>query len=30
MVTHRAFYAVWPNAMSAVPAPKGVFEKRGC
>jgi 4-carboxymuconolactone decarboxylase len=27
-VTHLAFYAGWPNAMSAVPVMKGVFEGR--
>jgi 4-carboxymuconolactone decarboxylase len=27
-VTHLAFYAGWPNAMSAVPVVKDVFEKR--
>jgi 4-carboxymuconolactone decarboxylase len=27
-VTHLAFYAGWPNAFSAVPAMKGVFEGR--
>jgi 4-carboxymuconolactone decarboxylase len=27
-ITHLAFYAGWPNAMSAVPVAKGVFEKR--
>jgi 4-carboxymuconolactone decarboxylase len=27
-VTHLAFYAGWPNAFSAVPAVKGVFEGR--
>ena len=28
VITHLAFYAGWPNAMSAVPVAKGVFEKR--
>jgi 4-carboxymuconolactone decarboxylase len=28
-VTHIAFYAGWPRAMSAVPVLKSVFEKRG-
>jgi len=28
VLTHLAFYAGWPNAMSAVPVAKGVFEKR--
>ena len=28
MVTHLAFYAGWPNAFSAVPVLKGVFESR--
>lgn len=28
VLTHLAFYAGWPNAMSAVPVVKGVFEKR--
>jgi len=28
VVTHLAFYAGWPNAMSAVPVVKSVFEKR--
>jgi 4-carboxymuconolactone decarboxylase len=27
-ITHLAFYAGWPNAMSAVPVAKAVFEKR--
>ncbi|SFN38404.1 4-carboxymuconolactone decarboxylase [Izhakiella capsodis] len=27
-ITHLAFYAGWPNAMSALPVAKGVFEKR--
>ena len=27
-VTHLAFYAGWPNAMSALPVVKEVFEKR--
>lgn len=29
VVTHLAFYAGWPNAFSAVPAVKAVFEGRG-
>jgi 4-carboxymuconolactone decarboxylase len=29
VITHLAFYAGWPNAMSAVPVAKAVFEKRG-
>jgi 4-carboxymuconolactone decarboxylase len=28
VVTHLAFYAGWPNAMSAVPVVKGVFDAR--
>ena len=28
LVTHLAFYAGWPNAMSAVPVVKSVFESR--
>ncbi|AZE83865.1 4-carboxymuconolactone decarboxylase [Pseudomonas orientalis] len=28
VITHLAFYAGWPNAMSALPVAKGVFEKR--
>lgn len=28
VITHLAFYAGWPNAMSAVPVAKAVFEKR--
>jgi 4-carboxymuconolactone decarboxylase len=28
VLTHLAFYAGWPNAMSAVPVVKGVFEAR--
>jgi alkylhydroperoxidase/carboxymuconolactone decarboxylase family protein YurZ len=28
-VTHLAFYAGWPNAFSALPVAKDVFEKRG-
>jgi len=28
VLTHLAFYAGWPNAMSAVPAAKDVFDKR--
>jgi 4-carboxymuconolactone decarboxylase len=28
VVTHLAFYAGWPNAMSAVPVVKGVFDGR--
>src|ERR671925_2029770 len=27
-IAHLAFYAGWPNAMSAVPVAKDVFEKR--
>jgi 4-carboxymuconolactone decarboxylase len=29
VVTHLAFYAGWPNAFSAVPVLRGVFESRG-
>jgi 4-carboxymuconolactone decarboxylase len=28
MIAHLAFYAGWPNAMSAVPVAKDAFEKR--
>ena len=28
MIAHLAFYAGWPNAMSAVPVAKDVFDKR--
>ena len=28
VVTHLAFYAGWPNAFSALPVLKDVFEKR--
>ena len=28
VLTHLAFYAGWPNAMSAVPLAKGVFDER--
>lgn len=28
VITHLAFYAGWPNAMSALPVAKAVFEKR--
>jgi 4-carboxymuconolactone decarboxylase len=28
LLTHLAFYAGWPNAMSAVPVVKGVFDSR--
>jgi 4-carboxymuconolactone decarboxylase len=28
VLTDLAFYAGWPNAMSAVPVAKGVLEKR--
>jgi 4-carboxymuconolactone decarboxylase len=28
MIAHLAFYAGWPNAMSAAPVAKDVFEKR--
>lgn len=28
VLTHLAFYAGWPNVMSAVPVVRGVFEKR--
>ncbi len=27
-ITHLAFYSGWPNAMSAVPVAKGVFDRR--
>ena len=27
-ITHLAFYVGWPNAMSALPVAKEVFEKR--
>jgi 4-carboxymuconolactone decarboxylase len=27
-ITHLAFYAGWPNAFSALPIAKDVFEKR--
>jgi 4-carboxymuconolactone decarboxylase len=29
VVTHLAFYTGWPNAFSALPVMKDVFEKRG-
>ena len=29
VITHLAFYAGWPNAMSALPVAKEIFEKRG-
>ncbi|MCU1752742.1 carboxymuconolactone decarboxylase family protein [Pseudomonas sp. 6D_7.1_Bac1] len=29
MITHLAFYAGWPNAMSAVPVTKTIFAERG-
>jgi 4-carboxymuconolactone decarboxylase len=29
VITHLAFYAGWPNAFSALPVLKDVFEKRG-
>jgi 4-carboxymuconolactone decarboxylase len=29
VITHLAFYAGWPNAFSALPVAKDVFEKRG-
>ena len=29
LLTHLAFYAGWPNAMSAVPVVKAVFDSRG-
>ncbi len=29
VITHLAFYAGWPNAMSALPVAKDVFAKRG-
>jgi 4-carboxymuconolactone decarboxylase len=28
VISHIAFYAGWPNAFSAVPVAKGVFESR--
>lgn len=28
VLTHLAFYAVWPNAFSAAPVAQGVFENR--
>jgi 4-carboxymuconolactone decarboxylase len=28
VLTHIAFYGGWPNAFSAVPIAKGVFESR--
>jgi hypothetical protein len=28
VITHLAFYVGWPNAMSALPVAKDVFEKR--
>lgn len=28
VITHLAFYAGWPHAMSAVPVAKDVFDKR--
>jgi 4-carboxymuconolactone decarboxylase len=28
LITHIAFYAGWPNAFSAVPVVKSVFESR--
>jgi 4-carboxymuconolactone decarboxylase len=28
VITHIAFYSGWPNAFSALPAVKEVFEKR--
>lgn len=28
VITHLAFYAGWPNAMSALPVAKAIFEKR--
>jgi 4-carboxymuconolactone decarboxylase len=28
VITHLAFYAGWPNAFSALPVTKDVFEKR--
>jgi 4-carboxymuconolactone decarboxylase len=27
-ITHLAFYVGWPNAFSALPVAKGVFENR--
>jgi 4-carboxymuconolactone decarboxylase len=29
VLTQSAFYAGWPNAFSAVPVARAVFEKRG-
>jgi 4-carboxymuconolactone decarboxylase len=29
VITHLAFYSGWPNAMSAVPVARKVFEERG-
>lgn len=29
VITHLAFYAGWPNAFSALPVAKDVFQKRG-
>jgi 4-carboxymuconolactone decarboxylase len=29
VITHLAFYVGWPNAFSALPVAKDVFEKRG-
>lgn len=28
VIAHLAYYAGWPNAMSAVPVAKDVFDKR--
>jgi 4-carboxymuconolactone decarboxylase len=28
VITHLAFYVGWPNALSALPVAKDVFEKR--
>jgi 4-carboxymuconolactone decarboxylase len=28
VISHTAFYAGWPNAFSAVPVAKGVFDQR--
>ena len=28
VITHLAFYAGWPNAFTALPVAKDVFEKR--
>jgi 4-carboxymuconolactone decarboxylase len=28
VITHLAFYVEWPNAFSALPVAKDVFEKR--